>query len=67
MSENGRVDWYDDADESIHDLQVDEYDITVSPNDFNVMTLCSFVDRGSVRIPVFQREFRMGYRTLHQG
>ena len=57
MSENGRVDWYDDADESIHDLQVDEYDITVSPNDFNVMTLCSFVDRGSVRIPVFQRDF----------
>ena len=57
MSENGRVDWYDDADESIHDLQVDEYDITVSPNDFTVMMLCSFVDRGSVRIPGFQRDF----------
>ena len=57
MSENGRVDWYDDDDESIHDIQVDEYDITVSPNDFNVMTLCSFVDRGSVRIPGFQRNF----------
>ena len=57
MSENGRVDWYEDADDSVHDLQVDEYDITVSPNDFNVMTLCSFVDRGSVRIPGFQRNF----------
>ena len=57
MSENGASDWYDDADEGIHDLQVDEYDITVSPNDFNVMTLCSFVDRGSVRIPGFQRNF----------
>ena len=57
MSENERVDWYDDTDESIHDLQVEEYDITVSPNDFNVMTLCSFVDRGSVRIPGFQRNF----------
>ena len=57
MSENERIDWYDDTDESIHDLQVEEYDITVSPNDFNVMTLCSFVDRGSVRIPGFQRNF----------
>ena len=57
MDQNGRTDWYDDADESNHDLQVDEYDITVSPNDFNVMTLCSFVDRGSVRIPGFQRNF----------
>ncbi|MDE0446953.1 MAG: DUF262 domain-containing protein [Spirochaetaceae bacterium] len=57
MSENGRVDWYDDADDSIHDLQVEEYDITVSPNDFSVMTLCSFVERGSVRIPGFQRNF----------
>ena len=57
MDDNGRGDWYDDADEEDHELQVDEYDITVSPNDFNVMTLCSFVDRGSVRIPGFQRNF----------
>ena len=57
MRETGSVDWYDDADDSIHELQVDEYDITVSPNDFNVMTLCSFVERGSVRIPGFQRNF----------
>ena len=57
MDVNGEVDWYDDADDGIRDLQVDEYDITVSPNDFNVMTLCTFVDRGSVRIPGFQRNF----------
>ena len=57
MSDNGRVDWYDDADEEDHELQLGEYDITVFPNDFNVMTLCSLVDRGSVRIPGFQRNF----------
>ena len=57
MSDNGSVEWYDDAADSVHDLHVDEYDITVSPNDFNVMTLCSFVERGSVRVPGFQRNF----------
>ena len=54
MDANGQ--WYDDVKDS-DDLQVEEYDITVSPNDFNVMTLCSFVESGAVRIPGFQRNF----------
>ena len=57
MDENGQSDWYDDYAEGKDDLQIDEYDITASPNDFNVMTLCSFIDSGSVRIPGFQRNF----------
>lgn len=57
MDANGRAEWYDDYVEENDELQVDEYDITVSPNDFNVMTLCSFVESGSVRIPGFQRNF----------
>ena len=57
MEDNGRSDWYEDYAEDTDDLQIEEYDITASPNDFNVMTLCSFVDSGSVRIPGFQRNF----------
>ena len=53
----GRSGWYEDYAEGKDELQIDEYDITASPNDFNVMTLCSFVDSGAVRIPGFQRNF----------
>ena len=58
MSDNGSLnDWFDDYADDDDDLDIAEYDITTSPNDFNVMTLCSFIDSGSVRIPGFQRNF----------
>lgn len=59
MNENGRSDWFDDYSEAENgdEFQVDEYDITASPNDFNVMTLHSFVESGVLRIPGFQRNF----------
>ena len=57
MNENGQSDWFDDYVEGADELQVEEYDITASPNDFNVMTLYSFVESGAVRIPGFQRNF----------
>ena len=57
MNENEKVEWFDDYAEGKDELQVEEYDITASPNDFNVMTLHNFVDSGAVRIPGFQRNF----------
>lgn len=58
MTDNGSPkDWFDDYADDDDDLDIVEYDITTSPNDFNVMTLCSFIDSGSVRIPGFQRNF----------
>ena len=58
MNDNGSAnDWFDDYADADDDLQIAEYDITASPNDFNVITLCNFVDSGSVRIPGFQRNF----------
>lgn len=58
MQDSGSTDdWFDDYAEGHDELQIKEYDITASPNDFNVMTLCSFIDSGSVRIPGFQRNF----------
>lgn len=57
MNHNGKSHWFDDYAEDADDLQVAEYDITATPNDFNVMTLHSFVESGAVRIPGFQRNF----------
>jgi len=57
MSENDSTDWFEDYAEGADDLQVDEYDITSTPNDFNVITLYNFVESGAVRIPGFQRNF----------
>lgn len=37
--------------------QIDEYDITATPNDFNLLTLTSFVESGAVKIPGFQRNY----------
>ena len=57
MNENGKSGWFEDYAEGPDELQVEEYDITASPNDFNVMTLHNFVESGAVRIPGFQRNF----------
>jgi uncharacterized protein with ParB-like and HNH nuclease domain len=50
-------DWVDDYAEDADEVQIDEYDITASPNDFNVLTIYNFLEAGSVRIPGFQRNF----------
>lgn len=34
-----------------------EYEITSSPNDFNILTLYNFLESGVVKIPSFQRNF----------
>lgn len=49
--------WFDDYAEDADDIQVEEYDITASPNDFNVLTIYSFLESGAVRIPGFQRNY----------
>ena len=43
----------DDAEE----LPVGEYDMTAVPSDFTILTLKNLMDRESVRIPGFQRNF----------
>jgi uncharacterized protein with ParB-like and HNH nuclease domain len=49
--------WFEDYADDIDDLQVEEYDITAAPNDFNVLTIHSFLESGAVRIPGFQRNY----------
>lgn len=57
MNDNGASRWFEDYAQDTVEIEVEEYDITVSPNDFNVMTLHNFVESGAVRIPDFQRNF----------
>lgn len=49
--------WFEDYADGQDEAQIDEYDITASPNDFNVLTLFSFIESGAVKIPGFQRNF----------
>lgn len=50
--------WYDlenfDDEEG---ATISEYDITVSPNDFNISTLFSLMDNGVIKLPAFQRNY----------
>lgn len=50
--------WYDlenfDDEEG---TTISEYDVTVSPNDFNVSTLFSLMDNGVIKLPAFQRNY----------
>lgn len=49
--------WFEDYADEEDEVQIDEYDITATPNDFNVSTLFNFIESGAVRIPGFQRNF----------
>jgi uncharacterized protein with ParB-like and HNH nuclease domain len=57
-----------DYNESIYDGDVPEsdsddvvnvvdYDISVSPNDFNINTIFDFIKGGTIKIPNFQRNY----------
>ena len=49
--------WFDDYAEESDEIEIHEYDITASPNDFNVLTIYNFIESGAVRIPGFQRNY----------
>ncbi len=52
-------DWFEDysADEEIADQQIQEYELTATPNDFNILTIASFIESGALKIPGFQRNY----------
>ena len=49
--------WYSDYVNDEDEFQIDEYDLTATPNDFNVLTIQSFIESGAVKIPGFQRNY----------
>lgn len=53
----GQPAWFtDDGSEDI-DASFKEYDITSSPNDFNIRTIVDFIEAGPFQIPGFQRNY----------
>lgn len=51
------IDPEDDLNGSSEDISFTEYDISASPNDFNIKTLFDFIGSGIVKIPGFQRNY----------
>ncbi len=50
--------WYEDNDkEDATFSTLDEYDITSTPNDFNISTIFSLIDNAVIQIPPFQRNY----------
>lgn len=49
--------WFETEEPEESDSLIREYDITSSPNDFNTLTLFSFIESGVVKIPGFQRNY----------
>jgi len=50
--------WYEEEPSlENEDDSILEYDLTATPNDFNVMTIVNFIEKGAVLIPGFQRNY----------
>jgi hypothetical protein len=49
--------WFEDDDDNSDDFQIDEYDLTSTPNDFNVKTIFDYLEAGVIKIPFFQRNY----------
>ncbi|HML68510.1 MAG TPA: DUF262 domain-containing protein [Clostridia bacterium] len=51
--------WFEENEalEQENDTVLKEYDITSTPNDFNIQTLFSLIDNGVIRLPPFQRNY----------
>jgi uncharacterized protein with ParB-like and HNH nuclease domain len=55
---NTEFEWYEgEENEEFEDVGFSEYDISASPNDFNIKTLFDFIHSGIVKIPGFQRNY----------
>ena len=57
LQEGEWIDFEDDLIDSSEDISFTEYDISASPNDFNIKTLFDFIGSGVVKIPGFQRNY----------
>lgn len=58
MATNPTSGWLDEDELNTEDdSQIEEYELISTPNDFNVTTIFNFINRGSVKIPVFQRNY----------
>lgn len=49
--------WYQDIIDEDDKISIKEYDITATPNDFNIQTIFSLIDNGVIKMPPFQRNY----------
>lgn len=57
IEENEQVKWFDSDPQSDEAYSISEYEITTSPNDFNIKTMYDFIKSGAINIPGFQRNY----------
>jgi hypothetical protein len=51
------IEVFDPDPESTESANLTEYDLVSTPNDFNVLTIKSFLESGAVKIPRYQRNY----------
>jgi hypothetical protein len=56
-AEKRAVDWFEEDQDEDSSVAFKDYEVTASPNDFNVTTIVNFVKSGAVKIPGFQRNY----------
>lgn len=49
--------WLDEASLESDEVEVQEYDLVSSPNDWNFSTIVSFIGSGAMKVPSFQRNY----------
>ncbi len=50
--------WYDIEEYELEeDIEIKEYDITSTPNDYNIATIFNLIDNGIIKMPPFQRNY----------
>jgi len=57
MDTNNEGTWLEDDSEVDQEIYISEYDITSTPNDFNIITIGSYIESGAIVLPTFQRHF----------
>lgn len=59
MSQENTTLEFDNTEDSEQEdgFDINEYDLTSTPNDFNIMTINSFLEAGAITIPGFQRNY----------
>lgn len=55
--ENEAAKWFDSDSQPDEAYSINEYEITTSPNDFNIKTMYDFIKSGAINIPGFQRNY----------
>ena len=53
MTTTSTQDFDDYVGDDDSNFQIDEYDLTSTPNDFNILTLHNFIESGAVKIRFF--------------